>query len=73
MTKDKTKIVDKIVNNLNSASERLKSRIVLDLEGLKAIIESSEEGKIFKNIVGKVAERIKNTKYSKMKKKKEKK
>ena len=59
VTKDKTKIVDKIVNNLNSASERLKSRIVLDLEGLKAIIESSEEGTIFKNIVGKVAERIK--------------
>ena len=59
VTKDKTKIVDKIVNNLNSASERLKSRIVLDLEGLKALIESSEEGTIFKNIVGKVAERIK--------------
>ena len=59
VTKDKTKIVDKIFNNLNSASERLKSRIVLDLEGLKAIIESSEEGTIFKNIVGKVAERIK--------------
>ena len=59
VTKDKTKIVDKIANNLNSASERLKSRIVLDLEGLKALIESSEEGTIFKNIVGKVAERIK--------------
>ena len=59
VTKDKTKIVDKIVNNLNGASERLKSRIVLDLEGLKALIESSEEGTIFKNIVGKVAERIK--------------
>ena len=63
VTKDKTKIVDKIVNNLNSASERLKSRIVLDLEGLKALIESSEEGTIFKNIVGKVAERIKTPNF----------